>query len=171
MTIITALLLALATTLVFGGWTLLVGLSQAEEGYECDFGFVRGYLPALAPHLGTPQAKSAAIPAPPRAATTAGSSTDTSTQSVTIFVSRASRPPSPLYRRQHRSGASASPFAAESASPFPAGSAAPFPGDSASPFEVQCAAARARVSQTDGGSTPPIPPVSAKSAPSHGARA
>jgi hypothetical protein len=164
MTITASLLFVFAATLVLGGWTLIVGIRRAAEGYESELGYCAGQLPASPQQLFQPKPAQVAAPASAAASVAAAgeSSTAVSAQSVTIFVSRGSRLPSPLYRRQHRSGASASPFVA--------GSAAPFPSDSSSPFEIQYAAARERVTQTDGGSTPPIP-VSTKPASSQGTKA
>lgn len=169
MTITASLLFAFAATLVLGGWTLIVGIRRAVEGYESDLGYCNGQPLAQPRQLFQPKPTQVAAPTNAGVSVPAAgeSSTAVSAQSVTIFVSGGSRLPSPLYRRQHRSGASASPFVPLSASPFSVGSAAPFPSNSASPFEIQYAAARERATQTDGASTQSIT-ASAKSAPGQG---
>ena len=127
--------------MVLGGWTLLVALRRAEDGYEDALGFSAGILPALPIAALQPKAALGVRGTRPAAPATAASqfSTGTTTQSVTIFVSSNGRTASPLYRRYRRSGASASPFPTQSASPFPTQSASPFPIQSASPFPVQSA--------------------------------
>jgi len=147
MTITASLLITFTTMLILGGWRLAVAISRADEGYEDALGFSPGKLPPLPLSLLQPKAAQAPVNAPARMSVPAAShsSTDTTAQSVTIFVSGAGRAASPLYRRHRRSGNTATPF----------------PVQSASPFEIQCAATRARANQAD--STPPMP-LSAKSA-------
>jgi hypothetical protein len=165
MTITPYLLITLATLAIMGGWTLVTAIRQAEDGYEDALGFSFGLLTVPAASLLRSQTAPniASVPASSPAPAISHSSTGTTTQSVTIFVSSIGRAASPLYRRYRRSGNSASPFSSQSASPFSTQSASPFPVQSASPFPVQSASPfpvqSASPFPTD--STPPFPTGSA----------
>ena len=158
MTIIVSLLITLTTILLFGGWILSVAIRHAAEGYEDAHGFSLGTPPASPVSLALPQAGPVNIAGPLNVPAFAAvhSSTDTTTQAVTIFVSSTGRTASALYRRYHRSTHSSAAFPSPST----------VSTGSASPFAIQCAATRARANQAD--SAAPFP-VSAKSALSDGA--
>ena len=160
MTIIVSLLITLTTILLFGGWILSVAIRHAAEGYEDAHGFSLGKPPASPVSLALPQAGPVNIAGPLNVPAFAAvhSSTDTTTQAVTIFVSSTGRTASALYRRYHRSTHSSAAFPSPSTSSVSTGSA--------SPFAIQCAATRARANQAD--SAAPFP-ASAKSALGDGA--
>ena len=150
MTIIVSLLITLTAILLFGGWILAVAIRHATEGYEDALGFSLGKPPVSPVSLALPQAGPINIAGPVNAPAFAAvhSSTDTTTQAVTIFVSGTGRTASALYRRYHRS--------TNSSAAFPVPSTASLSTGSASPFAIQCAATRARANQVDSASPFPV---------------